>query len=36
MCHDRYFMATVDQSFTGKNPRFEAVGECTVVMLCSS
>lgn len=27
MCHERYFMISVDQLFTGKNLRFEAVDE---------
>lgn len=29
-CRDRYFMIAVDLSFTGDEPRFEAVGKfCT-------
>lgn len=31
-CYDRYFMIAVDLSFTGEEPRFEAVGEfCTAL-----
>lgn len=26
-CHDGYLMIAVDLNFTGKQPRFEAVGE---------
>lgn len=35
-CHDRHFMAAVDLSFTGEEPRFEAVGKCQAALSCSA